>query len=769
MEKEIKINDKLQLALEEICDHLDSEETSTRQRQIRKWKKLKFYWEGFQRIWWSETAHDWRSFADVTNNDDDFYDKQINIFRAYLESIVAALSSTVPPVKCFPDDADNPLDLSTAKGGDKISELLYKHNDAILLWIHALFVHCTEGMVAAQNCVIEDEAFGVYNKPKYETATENVQVPTCSNCGAQLGPGDTSLQENEKYEADVDDDDAELQNILSDGMLPCATCMMDVDPELKEHPISVSRLVGTTPQAKSRIAISVHGGLFVKVANYAQNQSQTPYLRFSEEKHYSFVLEEFPDLKGDLAFTTGPSTTSTSGNNEYERWGRLSTQYLGEYPQNTPTVSKYWLRPCSFNIIRDEETQKALKKKFPNGARVVRVNDEFVEARNEALDDKWTLSYNPLADYIHHEPLGAFLVAIQDILNDMVSLTLQTIEHGIPQTFADPNVLDFNKYRQSEVSPGSIYPAKPKAGKSISDAFYEVKTASLSPEVQPFTEKINELGQLVSGALPSLFGGAADNSSKTASQYAMSRAQSLQRLQTPWKMLTIWWKTIFGKAIPSYIKLIVDDEKLVQQDENGNFINVFIRKAEMQGKIGSVELESSDQIPITWAQQKDTIMQLLQSANPEVLAALMAPENIPLLASAIGMDDFFIPGEADRQKQLEEIKILIQSQPIPDPMSHQGGMAPSVDIEPLVDNHEIEADICRAWLVGDAGRQCKVENPNGYQNVLLHMQRHMNMASIMQGPPPENAQGGDKTPDGQKGTSNKQVGNINGSAGSQVK
>jgi hypothetical protein len=28
-------------------------------------------------------------------------------------------------------DADNPADLSTAKAGDKIGELLYKHNDVI--------------------------------------------------------------------------------------------------------------------------------------------------------------------------------------------------------------------------------------------------------------------------------------------------------------------------------------------------------------------------------------------------------------------------------------------------------------------------------------------------------------------------------------------------------------------------------------------------------------------------------------------------------------
>ena len=50
---------------------------------------------------------------------------------------------------------------------------------------------------------------------------------------------------------------------------------------------------------------------------------------------------------------------------------------------------------------------------------------------------------------------------------------------------------------------------------------------------------------------------------------------------------------------------------------------------------------------------------------------------------------------------------------------------PSVEVDPDVDNHEIEAAICRSWLISEAGRLAKVENPNGYKNVLLHMKAHM--------------------------------------------
>src|SRR6266850_1876382 len=145
MKKEIP--DEIQRLLKTVADHFDQEDRMARERQIRTWRRLKLMWEGFQRTWYSEVAHDWRIYdaASISGDtDQSYYDKPINVFRAYLESIIAALSVTVPPVKCYPDDADNTLDLSTAKAGDKIAKLVYRHNDVSLLWLHALFIYCTE-------------------------------------------------------------------------------------------------------------------------------------------------------------------------------------------------------------------------------------------------------------------------------------------------------------------------------------------------------------------------------------------------------------------------------------------------------------------------------------------------------------------------------------------------------------------------------------------------------------------------------------------------
>jgi hypothetical protein len=720
-------------SIKALIDHFDDEDRAVRDRQIRQWRRLKLLWENVQNMYYSEVAHDWRipdDGKDGDASDQGFYDKPVNVYRAYLESIIAALSVTVPPITCYPDDADNPLDQVTAKAGDRIAALIFKHNDAPLLWLHALFVFCTEGMTACYTYAKEDEAYGTYKEDKYEEQTETTTEEVCPLCQANMVDPSITGQQEDKFQPD--DSDAPVNDAIDVGLEVCPNCAQQVIPSKRENTVTVTRLVGTTHHPKSRVCMEVYGGLFVKVPVWARTQKDCTYLIYSYETHYANVLEQFEDLRGKVI-------EGQSAYDMYEQWGRTSPQYRGEHPIHNVTVRNCWFKPAAYNILNVEDADE-MRKKYPNGCKAVRVNDEIAHACNEDMDDCWTITHNPLSDYLHFDPLGLLLTSIQDITNDLISLVLQTVEHGIPQTFADPKVLNFNAYRNSEVIPGGIYPATPKSGKALSEGFYEVKTATLSQEVLPFAEKVQQMGQMVSGALPSLFGGQMAGS-RTASEYSMSRAQALQRLQTTWKMLLLWWKNVFGKAIPLYINEMKDDEKQVKKDDFGNFVNVFIRRAELEGKIGSVELEANENLPITWNQQKDAIMELFNMNNEGINAALASPENMPYIKRAIGLSDYVIPGEDDRQKQFEEIKQLVDSEPItmpPDPMMEQQAFQmgqpppppqelPSIMPDPDVDNHQLEADICRRWLVGDAGRLCKLENPQGYKNVLLHMKAHKDM------------------------------------------
>jgi hypothetical protein len=759
MKKNYKVpSAEIQHLLKTVYDDCMKEDDAVRNRQIRAWRKLKLLWEGYQRVWYSEVAHDWRiwDIAEQSDSDQGAYDKPSNILKAYLESIIAALSVSIPAIKCYPDDADNTLDQATARAGDKIAELVYRHNDAALLWLHGLFIYATEGMTAYYNYVDTDEKYGTYQSKQYDDVTEEHAISNCPSCNYQLNdevinpdnaprPPDISNgsggipsspmanpamgdQSNPVLNSNSGQTPPDTDDEYDPSLDLCPACGQMMSPQVTQETFIVNRLIGITDEPKSRICLNVYGGLYVKVPNYAKSQKDIPYLIKSEERDYSLVCEEYDHLHGnDTLLESIKTGRNTPGAYEqYAMWGRLSPQYSGEYPLNVVTENIAWIRPAKFNILPKESADK-LKKKYPHGVRVVYINEEFATACDECLDDHWTLLANPLSDYIHFTPLGESLTSVQEITNDLISLILQTVEHGIGQTFADPSVLDFKSYAQTEVTPGGIFPTKSVGGKKINEGFYELKTATLSGEVLPFYQQMQSMGQLVSGALPSLFGGAVEGS-ETASQYSMSRAQALQRLQNTWKMFTIAWKNLFGKVVPAYIKEVKDDERDVQRTKDGNFVNVFIRKAELEGKIGKVELEASENLPMTWGQIKDTYEKLLLNQNPLVQQMLTQPENISVIQDALGLPNLFVPGEQDVENQYEEIKLLLNATPIPtgDPQLPE---VPSVEIEPDFDNHKIHFEICRKWIISEAGRQAKVDNPEGYKNVLLHAKAHL---SIMQ-------------------------------------
>src|ERR1035437_898538 len=103
-----QLDDEICSLLKTVADHCNNEDRMTRERQIRHWRRLKLYWNNFSQIYWSETAHDYRLYQDAnnTNSDQDYYDKPVNVFKAFLETIIAALSIQIPAINCVPDDAD---------------------------------------------------------------------------------------------------------------------------------------------------------------------------------------------------------------------------------------------------------------------------------------------------------------------------------------------------------------------------------------------------------------------------------------------------------------------------------------------------------------------------------------------------------------------------------------------------------------------------------------------------------------------------------------
>lgn len=727
-----ELNEELTRAVKSIIEKVREEDKTVRYRQVRNYKKLKYYFDGITCLYGgTNTAHDWQVWdsqflygGNADSGDEVFYDKNINVFKALIETIISALSVTTPSVIAFPDDANNVEDLATAKAAASIFKLVKRHNDISLLWIHALFIYVTEGMVWAYNYTDEDEKYGSYETNEYEDVEEEVDQKVCSICKTNLVEDAYTDSLEDQY--NPQEPDVPMQDVLQNGVL-CPQCNMMVNPELAKQKIVVQKLVGKTSHPKSRECIEVYGGLNVKISTYARSMDDVTYLQLSDEINIWKAMHMFPDLRQSF-WKNGK--LQPGGPQLIDSWMRASTQYLGITPENICTRERTWLKVESYQYLADDDQVKELTKMFPFGLKATMINDEIVEVEADKLEDHWTPTVNPNSNFLQFDPLGNTIVSIQDIIRDLTSLTLQTIEHGIPQTFINPSVVDLDAYGQTETKPGMIFPAKSASGRPLQDDILTLKTAQLGGEVLPFAEKTMEMGQMTSGALPSLYGGDTSNSSGTATQYTQSRNNALQRLKTVWTVSSYWWKNTFGKVIPAYMKCIEEsgDERFVIKNESGDFINVEIRRSELFGKIGSIELESSEELPSTPGQVKEMVMQLLQSPNQVIFQAITDPRNLPVLQRAIGLEDFHLPGSDDREKQLEEIRLLLQAEPMTAP---NGMQLPSVAIDELVDNHELEAEVCKSFLKSDEGRLAKIENPEGYKNVLLHMANHKDAAMRM--------------------------------------
>ncbi len=725
---EAEYPEDLKKALIDVTSNLEKQQKTIRQSNIMEWKQLDFYWQGLQNIFFSKSARDWRPYeegiatGEVDLNENDI-GRVINVYRSYGESIIAGLSTTLPGVRFSPDNADDPNDISTAKAYGKIANLIHVHNNSTVLFVKALFTLFNQSFVALYNYYDCSPEYGTIKTPKNIVMKKEVQNSYCPNCGTNVNDAQTIDHEfqGENFQSSV-----------------CSTCEQEVIPET-ETSIEDEIFETYVESPKGREILEVYGPMNIQVPFYVSSLKNAPYLILETEHHISLARGLFPHLanriKGENAYSS------------YERWARQPSEAFDTQETDLVTFRRVWLRPWAYYMIKDDIMRQEMQTRYPSGVYFLLLNNLFAEAVEENIDDHWTLSESPTSMYIHAAPLGRPLRDIQDMTNDMYNLTLRTVLYGIPMTFAESNAIDWDKFSESPSEPGMVYPAKVMPGQNLDGMFHTVKTANLSREVDSFSQALDLKGQFVSGAFPSIYGGTMQRSG-TYREYESSRNQALQRLSLIWKMLNVWWKDGTFKSCKEYAKHVTVDESYAKRTGEDSFVNVWIKRAELQGKIGEVEAESSDQFPISDMQRRDVMINLLSSpaqAVQQFFSSVVAhPENIGSVTRLLGFGELYIPGNDQRNKQLVENLQLMVSEPIQtgqvqfdqngQPQFDQNGQPvmvqqSSVPIEEI-DDDQIHAETGQAFLVSDVGQYLKDTNPAGYQNVMLHYMEHQQRAQM---------------------------------------
>lgn len=738
-DKELKQKEEIATLLKSVVDIYEGQDKQERQYRVREWKELDLMFRGFQRLIYDEVSKDFVTPEGMLKRAKEeginpkIYDRVVNIYKAHLESIIAAVTAAYPVTRFFPENAEEPLDITTAKEYSKIAEKLERDNTMKLQFIYAMFLMFNQGVVFAYNYNHSSKEYGTYSEPVYKNEdTETIEY-ACEWCGFELPDNSPQV---------------------------CENCN-EKTTEPVEMPVQAQEevLTGYNETEKTRECVEFYGPLHVKVPFAVKKLADSPYLILYSEQSRALMMEMHPDHADK--FQGGGDTEA------YDRWARSISRYH-DGNKDTCTLRKVWLRPYALNLAdsKHKELVARMKKEYPTGILVTFVDDEMVEFTGSNLDEHWTATEYPLSSHLHAEPLGKPLKFIQKLENELVSLIMETIFHGIPEGFADPTYFDFKAYENSAAAPGKWFPAKKPVNGNLDSVFYRHQPATLSKEIADFLGYLQERAQFVLGAFPSIFGGTQKGGSETFSEYEMSRNMAMQRLSIVWKTVTEWIPKYTLKAVKSYHQNMAGDTDHFVKGEGSNLQNVTIDRTKMLGGVGIAVAETSEQFPVSWPQLRGMLLELLGMKNPQIDGAIMHPENTGFVTKILGFGGFHIPGAADRDKQLKEIRELLEGQPFqeqPPPVIGDFDEQvqpppidlPSVQIDPDVDLHPIHAATIQAWAVSEEGQRAKEENPPGYQNVILHMRQHIKMIQQSQmqaqgqgpgGEPPNSDAGGGEAP-----------------------
>jgi hypothetical protein len=680
-------------AMQQLCLQFRVEAIYAQRQRIRRIKYARLFWQEIQYAYWDEGRGDF-DFAGagggVQSNwggeeegaTGPRYEFVTNWYQGYGLSFCALVSQDVPSLSISPKSREVHEDITAAKVGYDVADVIESNNDphealetiGRLLW--------TDGVVYQYwRYVVDGERFGYKEMPKIGLR-------------------------------------------VSDGMaLPS-----DEGVEKIPHGQEVADYLG---------------GLEVAAPIYADKFSDYGWLQWNSEPHMAQVKAAYPHAAPAIQQDTGVNAEQI-----FERLARLGVKqnirvaFPGDALAMLPTFSRTWLRKWAFQALENKEHIAELEQLFPDGCYVAFCGFEYCESRNESMNDHWRVRHALPGDGQSRPAVGGALISPQERYNILSNLQTETYEYGIPPIYADPQVLDFDALANQVAEPAVHFPARAKPGASLADGFFQPSPAAEPTTLSATMQEIaGPVMQFLSGLFPAIFGGEMSDV-KTAAGYAMARDQAMGRLGLIWRGVKKFYAEGIGLGLELFKKNRPEDVEVPFAGENDEEKAKWIRLADFRGNV-MVKCESDEALPRLNSQQRAVLERLLgmgAELPPAIAKALEDPKNLGWIKTVMGLNEMTIPGENSGIKQMREIQMLVASAPIqfpkqpnqvagPDgqPMIQmvQPPAQPTIGIDELLDDHELEFQTCFDWANSDQGQQARKENPAGFENVRLHAQMHV--------------------------------------------
>ena len=514
----------------------------------------------------------------------------------------------------------------------------------------------------------------------------------------------------------------------------------------------------------------------------AQRQSDLTAIQISREYDFTLAKAMFPDFAAEIQ----PGSAG-SGENQFDRIARINactgleaTYVTGDSMVRDCTIQRTWLRPSNFMEEEDPAVRAELITSFPEGCLGIIAGEAFVMARNENMDDHLTVIQALPGSGMNRAGLLHKLLSIQKRINAWVDLINDFFLRTVPHIVRDTALFNMAALKDQDATPGNnigvtrtgIY-ANPTV--PISSGIFVEPTPTPQPAMGDFIQYfINDLAQLLSGAMPALFGSDSNMSSNVGSMgYAVQRDQALGRLATPWHAIQMGTANYFRQAVQLAAECR-DESEIYSAGEPGDAVKIMV--TQLDGNVLAFPAEDPE-IPDSWNQRQARYQVLIQEAatNPFIAGLLAQPQNAQLAVDVVRLEGFSIPEAEAWEKQLGEFQLLLTNAPTVNPQRENAiqqrnnnvasGLPlpagideqiaampaqlpnPPPDDDPDLEDNATEAACCMQWMNGPEGRKYKNGTANekaAFQNVRLHWKIHaqravqkQQQAMAAQQPPPK--------------------------------
>lgn len=396
---------------------------------------------------------------------------------------------------------------------------------------------------------------------------------------------------------------------------------------------------------------------------------------------------EYPDFRKDIK----PGFASLV-ENSYERVARLgilhgtrSQAQVGDSLTHLCTRAHCFLRPAfvesdEFDDTLDEHEEQdvypaghdqagqvinvreQLLRIFPSGCHFVLVGDCYVGSWDESPDDVLTCNFPYDGDGMFRMAMMDPMVVIQDVFNDYMNTEREVWDYGWPSTWVNADDVDFESIADQKADPYAIRQKKARQAMSLADDFFREPDPALPDSFVAARDRLQSLGQFISGAQPALMGRA---DTKTASEAAQDRTQAMGMLGLPWARIKRIFARIYYQAALAASKNPDHAKEIVIVAPGGANVTLQMDRLS-KGKFGAFPDEDSS-FPESTEAKRALLQQLVAMAagSPVGQALFQSPDNWSEFVKLLGFPELTLVEAVARDKQVRELELLLEQTPIP--------------------------------------------------------------------------------------------------------